>query len=36
MIALLYYNYIATPDEKKKILQIWNENEARYQEKIRR
>lgn len=36
MIALLYYNYIATPDEKKQIIQKWNENEVKYQEKLRR
>ncbi len=36
MIALLYYNYIALPEEKKEIIQKWNENEARYQEKLRR
>lgn len=36
MIALLYYNYIALPEEKKEIIQKWNENEARYQERLRR
>ena len=33
MIALLYYNYIALPEEKKEIIQKWNENEARYQDR---
>ena len=36
MIALLYYNYIGLPEEKKEIIQKWNENEARYQERLRR
>ena len=36
MIALLYYNYIALPEEKKEIIQKWNENESRYQERLRR
>lgn len=36
LIALIYYSYIATEGEKEEILQIWNENEILYQEKIKK
>lgn len=36
MIALLYYNYIASEEEKKKIIKVWNENENIYQEELRK
>ena len=36
MIAVLYYNYIASTEEKKIIVQKWNENEVRFQEKLKR
>lgn len=35
-IALIYYNYIATEEQKTQILEIWNQNESLYQEEIRK
>lgn len=35
-IALIYYNYIATKEQKTQILEIWNQNELLYQEEIRK
>ena len=34
LISLIYYNYIATGEEKEKILKIWNKNETLYQKQI--
>lgn len=36
LIALMYYSYIATEDEQKEIVQIWNTNEKLYQERIKK
>lgn len=33
-IALIYYNYIASKEEKKEILKIWNQNELLYQKDL--
>ena len=35
LISLLYYNYVANEDEKSQLSEIWNENENKYQEKLR-
>lgn len=34
LIALIYYDYIATKEEKEEIEKIWNENELLYQKKL--
>ena len=34
LICLIYYNYFANEEEKKEILNIWNENERLYQEEL--
>lgn len=34
-ISLIYYDYIATEEEKKELIKIWNKNEQLYQEKLR-
>ena len=34
LIALLYYSYIATQNEKDELSKIWNENENKYQEEL--
>ena len=36
LISLIYYDYIAEEEEKKKIEKIWNENELIYQQKLRK
>ena len=33
LISLIYYDYMAEEDEKKEILEQWNLNEEKYQEK---
>lgn len=35
LISLIYYDYIADENEKRKIMELWNENERKYQEKLR-
>jgi len=35
LISLMYYDYIATEDEKEQIAKIWNENELVYQENLK-
>lgn len=35
LIALIYYSYIADENEKNELLKLWNENENKYQEKLR-
>ena len=34
LIALLYYSYIATENEKNELLKIWNDNEKKYQKEL--
>ncbi len=34
LISLIYYNYIATEEEKRKLAKIWNENEIAYQKEL--
>ncbi len=34
LIALLYYSYIATENEKNELLKIWNDNERKYQKEL--
>ena len=34
LISLIYYNYIATEEEKREIAKIWNENEIIYQKEL--
>lgn len=34
LIALLYYSYIATENEKNELSKIWNENEKKYQKEL--
>ena len=34
LISMIYYNYFANEEEKKEILNIWNENERLYQEEL--
>lgn len=34
LISLIYYHYIATEEEKKKLIKIWNQNESLYQKKL--
>lgn len=36
LITLIYYTYIANTEEKKKIEKIWNENELKYQQELRK
>ena len=35
LIALIYHDYIADEEEKKKIEKIWNENELIYQQRLK-
>lgn len=35
LISLIYYDYIANEEEKKKIEKIWSDNELVYQQKLR-
>ena len=35
MIALMYYSYIASEDERKEMKKIWDKNENLYQEGIK-
>lgn len=34
LISLIYFNYIATKEEKEEIQKIWNENELLYQKEL--
>lgn len=34
LISLIYYHYIATEEEKEKLIKIWNQNESLYQKKL--
>ena len=34
MISLIYYNYIATKDEKEELTKIWKDNENSYQKML--
>lgn len=34
LIALLYYSYIATENEKNELSKIWNDNEKKYQKEL--
>lgn len=36
LIALIYYSYIATEEQKKELTEIWSENERVYQEELRK
>lgn len=36
LLALIYYNYIASEDEKKELLKLWNKNEKIYQEQFKK
>lgn len=35
LIVLIYYNYIATEEQKKVMMRIWNKNELLYREEIK-
>lgn len=35
LISLIYYDFVADKNEKNELLKIWNENENKYQEKLR-
>ena len=35
LIALIYYSYVATEEQKKKLTEIWSENEKVFQEELR-
>lgn len=35
LIALIYYSYVATEEQKKELIKLWNENELLYQEELR-
>lgn len=35
LIALIYYSYVATEEQKMKLTEIWCENEKVYQEELR-
>lgn len=35
LIAIIYYRFIATEDEKKEIIRAWNNNEMSYQSMLR-
>ncbi len=34
LISIIYYNYIATDEEKRKIIKIWKNNDILYEKKI--
>lgn len=34
LISLIYYNYIATEEDKQKLVKIWNQNEIEYQKEL--
>lgn len=36
LISLIYYTYIANENEKSELLKLWNENENKHQEKLRK
>lgn len=36
LISLIYYTYIANENEKNELLKLWNENENKYQEQLRK
>lgn len=36
LIALIYYNYIADESEKIELVNIWNNNEEKYQDELRK
>ena len=36
LISLIYYTYIANENEKSELLELWNKNENKYQEKLRK
>ena len=36
LISLIYYDYIASEEEKRELLKLWNENAAIYQEQLRK
>lgn len=36
LISLIYYTYIANENEKNELLKLWNKNENKYQEKLRK
>lgn len=36
LLALIYYNYIASEDERKEFLNLWNTNEKIYQEQLKK
>lgn len=35
-ISLIYYSFMAEEEEKRYLLKVWNENENKYQEKLRK
>lgn len=35
LIALLYYSYIATENEKNELSKIWNDNEKKYEKELK-
>jgi len=35
LISLIYYDYIASEDEKNEIAKLWNQNEYKYQEYLK-
>lgn len=34
LISLIYYSYIATEEEKKQMIEVWNKNELSYQKEM--
>lgn len=36
LISIIYYNYFADENEKKKIIKIWKENEKEFPEKVKK
>ena len=34
LISILYYQYIATEEEKKELIKIWKHNDVLYQKRI--
>lgn len=36
LISIIYYNYFADENEKKKIIKIWKENEKKFPEKVKK